>query len=137
MDKENQFVDYFYDRYQGRVAIGVGFGQDLKEIFPFVFIDAEGNAIGIAALGIVEDPKRFVYIYHLGAFTPRLGNGSLILKEICHQADIFNISLSVAAISMKNGKDPRMDTECLVEWYGRFGFKGAAGLLRKPATVSM
>ena len=137
MDKENQFVDYFYDRYQGRVAIGVGFGQDLKEIFPFVFIDTEGYAIGIAALGSMEDTKRFVYIYHLGAFIPRHGNGSVILKEICRQADIYKISLSVAAISMKNGKDPLMDTECLIEWYGQFGFKGDAGLLRKPTTVSM
>jgi hypothetical protein len=88
MDKEDTFVNYFYDRYRGRVAIGVGLGQDLKEIFPFVFINKEGNAIGIVALGIIEDPKRFVYIYHLGAFIPRHGNGSVILEEICRQADV-------------------------------------------------
>ena len=132
MNKEKKFVDHFYDKYQGRLAIGVGYGQDLKEIFPFVFVNKKGYATGIVALGILEDSERFVYIYHLEAFIPRLGDGSVILDEICRQADFFKINLSVAAIPMKNGNVHNMDSKCLIKWYNGYGFKGNTGLLRKP-----
>lgn len=33
MDKENDFVRYFYKKYKGRVALGVGYNENLTEIF--------------------------------------------------------------------------------------------------------
>ncbi len=55
MNQEHAYVNYFYQKYEGRVAIGVGYGQDLSEIYPFVFEDTDGNAIGIAALGVYSN----------------------------------------------------------------------------------
>jgi hypothetical protein len=135
MEKENQYVNYFYEKYQGRVAIGVGYGQNFSEIFPFVFINTAGDAIGIVALGVIPESEDIVYIYHLGAFISGCGHGSTILKELCHQADRFNICLSVSAISMPNGKDPSMGKEQLTQWYESFGFTGDSGLLRKPDII--
>jgi hypothetical protein len=132
MNKEYKYVEYFYDKYRGRVAISVGYGPNLSEIFPFVFINTEGDAIGIVALGVVPELEDKVYIYHLGAFLSKHGHGSIILKELCHQADRFNIRLSVSPIVMPNGKDPTMENGQLTEWYQNFGFKGSSGLLRKP-----
>lgn len=135
MQREIQYVTYFYRKYLGRVAIGVGYGDDLSEIFPFVFLDDTGEAIGIVALGVINDIECCVYIYHLGAFLSKRGYGSVILKELCSQADRFNISLSVSAIFIDNGKDQLMDTIRLVQWYQRFGFEGNSGLVRTPIRI--
>jgi hypothetical protein len=37
MYQEYDYVNYFYEKYESRVAIGVGYNQDLSEIYPFVF----------------------------------------------------------------------------------------------------
>jgi hypothetical protein len=132
MNKENQYVEYFYEKYRGRVAISVGYGPNLTEIFPFVFMDKDGDAIGIVALGVVPESEDKVYIYHLGAFISKHGYGSTILKELCDQADRFSICLGVSAIVMPNGKDPLMENGQLTQWYESFGFKGSSSLLRKP-----
>jgi hypothetical protein len=34
MDQEHDYVTYFYEKYDGRVAIGVGYDQSLSEIYP-------------------------------------------------------------------------------------------------------
>lgn len=112
-----------------------GYNQNLSEIYPFVFKTPDGESIGIVALGVIDDEKRVVHIYHLGTFISKHGDGCKILKELCHRADKFNILLSVSAIFMPNGKDPKMDDDRLTEWYKRFGFKGDAGLLRVPVPV--
>ena len=135
MQKEIQYVDYFYEKYQGRVAIGVGYGNDLSEIFPFVFLDDSGEAIGIVALGVIHDIEYFVYIYHISAFRPKQGYGSIILKELCSQADRFNIDLSVSAIFIDNGKDQDMDTNKLIQWYQHHGFNGTSGMVRIHNTI--
>ncbi len=49
MNHEHDYVNHFYMTYEGRVAIGVGYKQDLSEIYPFVFEDSAGNSIGIVA----------------------------------------------------------------------------------------
>ena len=132
MSKENDYVNYFHAKYQGRIAIGVGYDENLNEIYPIVFQNSAGESIGIVALGAISDEDKVVYIYHLGAFESRGGNGSLILAELCEQADAFDVSLRASAIVMPNGKDPAMTTEQLIGWYNRFGFNDNSGLLRKP-----
>lgn len=132
MGNEKDYVDYFYEKYPGRVAIGVGYGQDLTEIYPLVFINIGGDAIGIVAMGVLPDEKKAVYIYHIGAFNPGRGNGSTILKELCRQADKFNICLRASAIILLNGQHPEMNTKRLSGWYKSFGFEDDAGLLRNP-----
>jgi hypothetical protein len=42
--KEDSFVDYFYERFSGRVALGVGFAANMNEVFPFVLEDQEGSS---------------------------------------------------------------------------------------------
>lgn len=133
--KTNEFVSYFYERYQGRIAIGVGYTQNMSEIYPLVFQNRSGESIGVVALGIAHEKENVVYIYHLGAFVPRRGNGSIILKELCRQADRFKISLSVSAIPLFSEKGFKMTAERLTLWYRGFGFKGDTGLIRKPDTA--
>jgi len=130
--KESDYVDFFYDKYQGRVSVGVGYNQNLSEVFPLVFQNPAGESIGIVALGVVSNGKTLVYIYHLGAFQSKRGDGSEILKELCDQADKFNICLGVGAVFMPNGKDTKMEPGRLVKWYESYGFEDDSGLLREP-----
>lgn len=131
----DKHVRYFYNKYQGRIAIGVGYTNDLAEIYPLVFQNKNREAIGIVAIAAIPDEKTIVYIYHLGAFEAQCGNGSIIIQELCDQADKFSVSLKVSPIVMPNGKDPSMATDQLVGWYKKFGFRGGSGLLRNPLIV--
>ena len=134
MDKEKKYVEFFYEKFSGRISLGVGYNNDLTEIFPFVF-EKDGTPLGIVAIGAISNGMELVNIYHIGAFRPKLGDGSFILKELCNQADRFNITLSVSAIFMPNGKDPVMESDKLTNWYKGFGFKGDDGLVREPAMI--
>jgi len=129
------YVRHFYSKYHGRVAIGVGYASDLSEIYPLVFQNEKKESIGIVAIDAIPNEERIVYIYHLGVFKPQCGNGSLILQELCDQADKFNVSLKVSPIVMPNGKDPSMTTGQLIAWYNKFGFRGSSGLSRNPLTA--
>ena len=133
MAPENDYVEYFYKKYEGRVAIGVGYDQNLSEIYPFVFEDPDGSSIGVVALGVFRHEElNYVHIYHIGSFKSNHGNGSQILKELCLQADQYQIILSLSPIFMPNGKSEPMSTEQLRSWYGRFGFQGSSPYKREP-----
>jgi hypothetical protein len=133
MDPENDYVNYFYEKYEGRVAIGVGYDQNLSEIYPFVFEDRDGQSIGLVALGIyTHENIDCVHIYHIGSFKSNRGNGSQILQELCFLADKYHIILSLSPVCMPNGKNESMSTEQLRSWYGRFGFKGSPQFQREP-----
>jgi hypothetical protein len=134
MQMEKDYVNFFYNKFEGRVAIGVGYNQDLSEIYPFVFEDKGGKSIGVVALGVyTQDEVNFVHIYHIGSFKNRRDNGSRILQQLCYQADKYQITLSLSPIFMPNGRSEPMSTEQLISWYGRFGFKGNSPFKRDPA----
>jgi len=115
------------------VAIGVGYGQDLSEIYPFVFENTDGNAIGIVALGVYSNENiPYAHIYHIGSFRSNRGDGSRILRELCFQADKYQIILSLSPIFMPTGNNEPMSDELLKSWYGRFGFKGSLPFSRAP-----
>ena len=136
MDQEHDYVSFFYNKYEGRVAIGVGYDQNLSEIYPFVFEDTEGKSIGVVALGVYEHENvKHVHIYHIGSFKNNRGNGSRILQQLCFQADKFQIILSLSPIFMPNGKNEPMSTEQLKSWYGKFGFKGSSPFKREPTKL--
>ena len=133
MNHEHAYVNHFYEKFEGRVAIGVGYNQDLSEIYPFVFEDTAGNSIGVVALGVyLHEGLSYVHIYHIGSFKGNQGDGALILQELCLQADRYRIILSLSPIPMPNGKNESMSSECLRKWYGNFGFKGHSHFIRKP-----
>ena len=133
MNHENDYVNYFYGKYEGRVAIGVGYDQNLSEIYPFVFENPDGDAIGVVALGVHRhDSINYVHIYHIGSFKINCGNGSRIMEELCFQADKHQIQLSLSPISMPAGKNESMSTEQLTSWYRGFGFKGSPQFKREP-----
>jgi hypothetical protein len=136
MYQEHHYVNFFYKKYKGRVAIGVGYNKDLSEIYPFVFEDTGGNSIGVVALAIYTHEKRdYVHIYHLGSFKSNRGNGNKMLEQLCLQADKYQIILSLSPIIMPNGKNESMARESLREWYGRFGFKGSSHFKRQPRKI--
>jgi hypothetical protein len=133
MTTAENYIRFFYKKYIGRVAIGVGYNEDMAQIFPFVFQNNKNESIGIVAMGVVHDQDDAVYLYHIGAFEPRCGNGSRMLKELCRQADKFEIALKASAFVLSDGKNTGMTTEKLVGWYQKFGFKECQGLQRNPA----
>jgi hypothetical protein len=136
MQAEKNYVNFFYEKFEGRVAIGVGYDQNLSEIYPFVFEDAGGKSIGLVALGVYTDDEiNLVHIYHIGSFKGNRGNGSLILQQLCYQADRYQITLSLSPIFMPNGRNQPMSTEQLISWYGRFGFKGNSPFKREPYII--
>jgi hypothetical protein len=136
MAQEYDYVKYFYEKYEGRVAIGVGYDQDLSEIYPFVFENKYGKSIGVVALGVyAHENINYVHIYHIGSFSSNRGNGSEILQELCFQADRYQIILSLSPIFMPNGKIEPMSTEQLMAWYGRFGFRGSSPFKREPCNI--
>ena len=130
--KAEKYVRHFYNKYLGRVAIGVGYKSNLEEIYPFVFQNKCKESIGIIAMDAIPDEERKVYIYHLGAFKTGCGDGSVILQELCDQADKFKVLLTVSPIVMPNGEDSLMNTNQLIEWYKKYGFRGDSGLSRNP-----
>ena len=134
MQAEINYVNFFYKKFEGRVAIGVGYDQNLSEIYPFVFEDANGKSIGVVALGVyTHDEVNLVHIYHIGSFKSHRGTGSRILRQLCIQADKYQIILSLSPIFMPNGKNEPMSTEQLMAWYGRFGFKDGSPFKREPS----
>jgi len=136
MDPENDYVKYFYNKYEGRVTIGVGYDQNLSEIYPFVYEGTDHNSIGLVALGVYSHENiNYVHIYHMGSFKSNCGNGSRILQELCFQADKYKIILSLSPIFMPNGKNEPMRTDQLRSWYGRFGFSGNSPFRRKPFNI--
>ena len=138
MNQEENYVNYFYEKYEGRVAIGVGYDQNLSEIYPFVYEDIAGNSIGIAALGVNRlQSTRYVHIYHIGSFKKNCGDGTQILRALCFQADKCQIILSLSPISIPNGNDEPMSDELLREWYGNFGFKGSSHFRREPCIIKI
>jgi len=138
MNQEHDYVNYFYEKYAGRVAIGVGYDQDLSEIYPFVFEDADGKSVGVVALGVhAYENINYAHIYHIGAFKTQRGNGSKILQELCLQADKYQVILSLSPIFIPNGKTDPMSDEQLMSWYGRFGFRGSSPFRREPLLTSL
>ena len=136
MNPEQDYVNYFYEKYEGRVAIGVGYDESLSEIYPFVFEDAAGRSIGVVALGVcTHEHSPHVHIYHIGSFKNKRGNGSQILRELCLQADKHQIILSLSPIFMPDGKSTPMSDERLRKWYGRFGFQGTSPFSRNPGKL--
>ncbi len=136
MDAEHDYVNFFYNKFEGRVAIGVGYDQNLSEIYPFVFEDTVGKSIGIVALGVYpHENVSHVHVYHIGSFKSNRGNGSQILQQLCDQADKYQVILSLSPIFMPNGKHEPISTEQLRSWYGRFGFRGSSPFKREPSNI--
>jgi hypothetical protein len=133
MNPERDFVKYFYETYKGRVLIGVGYDQNLSEIFPFVFEGDDGESIGVIALGVIQhDNVNYVHIYHLGAFKSKRGNGSKMLRGLCCQADKYQIILSLSPIFIPDNENKPMNDGELRSWYERFGFAGNSPFKREP-----
>ena len=136
MNQEQEYVNYFYQKYRGRVAIGVGYDLNLSEIYPFVFEDPAGKSIGVVALGVyTHEDIDYVHIYHMGSFKSQRGNGSQILQELCFLADKYQITLSLSPMFMPNGENKPMSDAHLESWYGRYGFRGSSPFQRAPGRV--
>lgn len=132
--QEDRYVDWFYKRYSGRVAIGVGYAPGMVEVYPMVLENGRGRALGIIAMATQSNEKACcVHIFHLSVFNTGCGDGSKMLEIICQQADTLNVMLSLSPIPSPNGKNRQMNAEQLTSWYRKFGFTGDALLCRRPA----
>ncbi len=131
--QENQFIDFFYTRYPGRVAIGVAYAQDMLEVFPIVIDDDQGNILGIVAMSaMTNDDITSVHIFHFSVFEQKNGNGTKMLEILCREADKQNVILSLSPIPSPNGEDHQISSRELIDWYHRFGFRGESLLNRRP-----
>jgi hypothetical protein len=131
--QESRYVNCFYDRFPGRIAIGVGYNQEMMELFPIVVEDDQHNALGIVAMAALStDDMQSVHILHLSVFLQNRGNGTRILDLLCEKADKLNVILSLSPIPSPNGEDHQINDKQLVAWYRKFGFTGETLLCRKP-----
>lgn len=136
--QEDRYVDCFYKKYSGRVAIGVGYAQGMVEVFPLVLEDGNGRALGIIAMATQSNEQtRYVHIFHLSVFNTGCGDGSKMLEILCLKADELNVMLSVSPIPSPNGKNRQMNGEQLTGWYRKYGFTGDAPLCRLPASIDI
>ena len=136
MNPADKYVKYFYKKFKGRVALAVGYNQNLSEIYPFVFEDSDENSIGLVALGLFEEKNNnYVHIYHIGSFKTRFGYGSRMLRELCLQADKHQIVLTLSPIFMPDGENEPMSDEKLRKWYGKFGFGDSSPFKREPRWI--
>jgi len=134
--REERFVDCLYEKYEGRIAIGVGYAQDMMEIFPFVMEDEDGRALGIAALATLSTEElNSVHIFHLSVFRSGRGDGTKLLNILCLKADQLNVKLSLSPVPSPNGEAGLPDTTQLIDWYKKYGFTGDSLLCRLPQTV--
>ena len=133
MDQEKAYVRYLYERFRGRIAIGVGYDREFLEIFPFVFEKVNGDALGIVGLSAVDQEKGpAVYIFHFSSFNPNHGDGGVMLDELCRLADDFQVCLSLSPFTLPNGNTNLMNSKQLKSWYEAFGFNGAPCFRREP-----
>ena len=131
--QENRFIDGFCKRYPGRVAIGVAYSQDMREVFPIVIDDDRGNILGIVAMAALTDAgMTSVHIFHFSVFHQRNGNGTKMLEILCREADRLNVVLSLSPIPSPNGEDHQITDRQLSDWYRNFGFRGETLLSRPP-----
>lgn len=133
---ETRYIECFYSRFPGRVAIGVAYSQDLAEVFPIVIDDDRGNILGIVAMAaMTNDDMTSVHIFHFSVFRPKHGNGTRMLKVLCRKADQLNVTLSLSPIPSPNGEDHQITSRQLIGWYHKFGFRGDTLLSRQPQDV--
>ena len=131
--QESLYVDCFYQRFHGRIAIGVGYSQEMAELFPIVMEDDQKKALGIVAMATLSnDDLNSVHIFHLSAFIQNRGDGTKMLRLLCSKADKLNVILSLSPIPTPNGEEHQIGNKQLIAWYRKFGFRGETLLCRKP-----
>jgi hypothetical protein len=131
--QENRFLNSFYRRYPGRVAIGVAYSQDMLEVFPIVIEDAQGDILGIVAMAAMSNADiSSVHIFHISVFRQKRGNGTRMIEILCREADKLSVVLSLSPIPTPNGEDHQISSRQLIEWYRQFGFRGGTLLSRQP-----
>ena len=131
--QENRFIECFYKRYPGRVAIGVAYSQDIREVFPIVIEDGQDNILGIVAMAAMTHADlSSVHIFHFSVFRQRRGNGTKMMEILCRKADKLSVVLSLSPIPSPNGEDHQINSRQLIDWYHQFGFRGESLLSRQP-----
>ncbi|NWH05183.1 YkgJ family cysteine cluster protein [Desulfobacter latus] len=131
VSREQEYIDYFYDKYKRRLTGYETTGND-SQVHSFIFQNVYGKSIGAIALDAGVSQNRTVHIHHLRAFVLQNGSGTQMLLELCRKADCFNIRLSANPAFTPNETFSRKDFKVLSNWYEQFGFKGDTGLCRIP-----
>jgi len=131
--RENHYVASFHKRFQGRIAISIGYSAEMVELFPIVIEDEQKRALGIVAMAAMSTAEGVsVHLYHFSAFQQRRGNGSKMLALLCKKADQLSVILTVDPTPSYNGKDLTISSRGLIGWYQKFGFRGETLLRRHP-----
>jgi len=130
---ESLYVASFHKRFRGRIAICVGYSEEMVEVFPIVIEDENMKALGIVAMAAMSNEDiASVHFLHFSVFKPRCGNGSKMIVMLCQKADQLGVALSINPIPMPNGRDSQVSSQALIDWYGQYGFRGDTLLIRRP-----
>lgn len=129
-----KYVEFLYRRYSGRVPVVVGATLGFGMVYPFVFENSDGRAIGCVGCAWNEgqDPD-LVQIYHVNAFKPKCGDGTRIVQELCDQADLHEVRLTLMSQPRWVNDEYPLENDELRQWYGLFGFEGRGYLTRAVA----
>jgi hypothetical protein len=132
-----RYVEFLYRRYPGRVPVVVGGTHGFGMVYPFVFEDSNGRAIGCVgcAWNKGEAPD-LVQKYHINAFWPGSGDGRKMMQDLCHHADSHRVRLTLMPQPRWVDDDYPLEDDALREWYRQFGFEGHAYLTRPLAQNS-
>lgn len=137
LNPAQQYVEFLYRCYPGRVPVVVGGTHGFGMVYPFVFEDSDGRAIGCVGCAWNKGADSdLVQIYHVNAFRPGRGDGTKILRGLCEQADRYGVRLTLMPQARWVGDEYPLEDDELRKWYRQFGFKGAGYLTRIVARTS-
>jgi len=131
LNRAQKYIDYLYAKFVGRVPFKAGSPGGFSFVYPFVFENGSGNAIGLVSVAWEkESSDNLVRLFHLSAFKMGFGDGSQILTVLCSLADEFGVDLTLQAEPQSNGLDI-ISQDKLLSWYRKFGFEGSCIMMRR------
>lgn len=143
MNSAETFCAQLYAAHSGRVPLFVGMRKPFSKVYPLVFQSREGVPLGLVGcawnMGMDSD---VVQLYHISAFTPGLGTGSMIMTALCDLADHLQVRITtqpeLIGAGVPGWELPDDAEVALERWYARFGFARTVGahLERAPAQLA-
>ena len=135
MNRAQEYIEYFYSKYDGRACLKAGSAGGFSFVYPFVFENKESIPVGLVSMAWEKgSDENLVRIFHVSSFKNKRGHGSFILSTLCEKADEFCINLTLQAEPQENGLES-IDPCALVNWYRKFGFVGNCIMVRNAVST--
>jgi carbamate kinase len=108
MKKEHNYVAHLYNKYRGRIPIGVGYDQKLSEIRKLIDLDFIVICCGAGGIPVIRKGRAFSGV---DAVIDKDLASSCLAKEV--GVDIFLIATDVPSVSLNYGQPSQEDLRTL------------------------